>query len=87
MTWITIYVNNDYNHSVSSTANLQLKVPNWYTIVLLQNFTVPGYAEEQPVQINFTVDRSWPAGDYRALVSIPTLGIDGLSGIITVKSI
>ncbi len=84
-TWITIYVNNDNYHSVSSTANLQLKVPNWYTRVFQQNFTVSGYAKEQPVQINFTIDRSWPTEDYKALVSIPSLGIDGLSGVIIVK--
>ncbi len=84
-TWITIYVNNDNYHSVSSTAVLQLKVPLWYTRVFLQNFTVFGYAKEQPVQINFTIDRSWPTGDYNALVSIPSLGIDGLNGVITVK--
>jgi len=84
-TWITIYVNNDNYHSVSSTANLQLKVPNWYTKVFQQNFTVSGYAKEQPVQINFTIDRSWPAGDYKALVSIPSSGKDGQNGVITVK--
>ena len=84
-TWVTAYINNGESRSVSGVAILQLSVPDWYTRAFQQNFSISESEKQQSIQINFTIDQNWPAGNYKARVYIPTFDADGLGGTIIVN--
>jgi len=84
-TWVTAYINNGESRSVSGVAILQLLVPDWYTRTFQQNFSISESEKQQSVQINFTIDKNWPTGNYKARIYIPSFDPDGLSGTVIIN--